>query len=135
METEHLGTPFSPNQSDLLGNFLENYQSPLQESININHTVDAPEFLAGRVRLPFLSQRFGGRQGGPPCKDQGRDSPTPQGRPTLDQAGVSPEDARGPLAQGIPALCLLVDAWFTSPKFCQAVKDLGLQIIGRLKRG
>jgi hypothetical protein len=38
------------------------------------------------------------------------------------------------LVQGIPALCLLVDAWFTSPKFCQAVKDLGLQIIGRLKR-
>jgi len=38
------------------------------------------------------------------------------------------------VAQGIPALCLLVDAWFTSPKFCQAVKDLGLQIIGRLKR-
>ena len=27
-----------------------------------------------------------------------------------------------------------MDAWFTSPKFCQAVKDLGLQIIGRLKR-
>lgn len=38
------------------------------------------------------------------------------------------------LARGIPAFCLLVDAWFTSPKFCQAVKDLGLQIIGRLKR-
>ena len=38
------------------------------------------------------------------------------------------------LSQGIPALCLLVDAWFTSPKFCQAVKDLDLQIIGRLKR-
>jgi hypothetical protein len=39
------------------------------------------------------------------------------------------------LAQGIPALYLLVDAWFTSPKFCQGVKDLGLQVIGRLKRG
>lgn len=38
------------------------------------------------------------------------------------------------LVQEIPALCLLVDAWFTSPKFCQAVTDLGLQIIGRLKR-
>ncbi len=38
------------------------------------------------------------------------------------------------LAQGIPALYLLVDAWFTSPKFCQGVKDLGLQVIGRLKR-
>lgn len=38
------------------------------------------------------------------------------------------------LAQGIPALCLLVDAWFTSPKFCLAVKELGLHIIGRLKR-
>jgi hypothetical protein len=38
------------------------------------------------------------------------------------------------LARGIPAFCLLVDAWFTSPKFCLAVKELGLQIIGRLKR-
>jgi hypothetical protein len=47
------------------------------------------------------------------------------------------------IAQGIPALCLLVDSWFTSPKFCQAVgqavKELNpkfkLDIIGRLKRG
>jgi hypothetical protein len=39
------------------------------------------------------------------------------------------------LVQGIPALYLLVDAWFTSPKFCQGVKDLGLHVIGRLKRG
>ena len=38
------------------------------------------------------------------------------------------------LAQGIPAFYLLVDAWFTSPKFCQGVRDLGLQVIGRLKR-
>jgi hypothetical protein len=38
------------------------------------------------------------------------------------------------LAQGIPALYLVVDAWFTSPKFCQGVKDLGLNVIGRLKR-
>jgi hypothetical protein len=46
------------------------------------------------------------------------------------------------LAQGLPALCLLVDAWFTSPKFCQAVKQavkelnpkLKFNIIGRLKR-
>ena len=38
------------------------------------------------------------------------------------------------LAQGLPALYLLVDAWFTSPKFCQAVKALGLHVIGRLKR-
>ncbi len=38
------------------------------------------------------------------------------------------------LTQGIPALYLLVDAWFTSPKFCQGVKDLGLNVIGRLKR-
>jgi hypothetical protein len=41
---------------------------------------------------------------------------------------------RQALAQGIPALYLLVDAWFTSPKFCQGVKDLGLHVIGRLKR-
>jgi len=38
------------------------------------------------------------------------------------------------LAQGIPALYLVVDAWFTSPKFCQGVKDLGPNVIGRLKR-
>lgn len=38
------------------------------------------------------------------------------------------------LAQGIPALYLLVDAWFPSPKFCQEVKNLGLHVIGRLKR-
>lgn len=46
------------------------------------------------------------------------------------------------LAQGIPSLCLLVDSWFTSPKFCQAVKQtvkdlnpkLKFNIIGRLKR-
>jgi len=47
------------------------------------------------------------------------------------------------LAQGISALCLLVDSWFTSPKFCQAVKqavkeldpELEFNIIGRLKAG
>jgi len=46
------------------------------------------------------------------------------------------------LAQGIPAFCLLVDSWFTSPKFCEAVKQavkelnpkLKFHIIGRLKR-
>ena len=38
------------------------------------------------------------------------------------------------LAQGISAPYLLVDAWFTSPKFCQDVKDLSLHVIGRLKR-
>jgi hypothetical protein len=38
------------------------------------------------------------------------------------------------LAQGIPAFYLLVDAWFTSPKFCQGVRALNLQVIGRLKR-
>jgi hypothetical protein len=37
------------------------------------------------------------------------------------------------LAPGIPALYLLVDAWFTSPKFAQRVHDLGLPVIGRLK--
>jgi hypothetical protein len=42
------------------------------------------------------------------------------------------------IAQGVPAFCLLVDSWFTSPKFCQAVKELNpelkLNMIGRLKR-
>jgi len=37
------------------------------------------------------------------------------------------------LAQGIKATWLLVDAWFTSPKFCAAVRELGLHVIGRLK--
>jgi hypothetical protein len=27
-----------------------------------------------------------------------------------------------------------VDAWFTSPTFCQEVKNLGLHVIGRLTR-
>jgi len=55
----------------------------------------------------------------------GRDLPKP---------GLALKMLKAALAQGIPALCLLVDAWFTSPKFCQAVQDLGLKIIGRLKR-
>lgn len=38
------------------------------------------------------------------------------------------------LAQGISAPYLLVAAWFTSPKFCQEVKNLGLHLIGRVKR-
>lgn len=38
------------------------------------------------------------------------------------------------VAHGIPALYLLVDAWFPSPKFCQEVNNLGLHVIGRLKR-
>jgi len=37
-------------------------------------------------------------------------------------------------AQGLPARYLLVDAWFTSPTFCRSVQDLGLEVIGRLKR-
>jgi hypothetical protein len=37
------------------------------------------------------------------------------------------------VAQGVKALYLLVDAWFTSPKFCKAVRELGLHVIGRLK--
>ena len=36
--------------------------------------------------------------------------------------------------QGIAALYLLVDAWFTSAKFFLAVRHLGLEAIGRLKR-
>jgi len=38
------------------------------------------------------------------------------------------------LAQSISAPYLLVDACFTSPKFCQDVKGLSLHVIGRLKR-
>jgi hypothetical protein len=37
------------------------------------------------------------------------------------------------LAKGIAASHVLVDAWFTSPKFFQAVRHLNLHAIGRLK--
>jgi DDE superfamily endonuclease len=52
----------------------------------------------------------------------------------LSKPALALKMLRTALAQGIPALYLLVDAWFTSPKFCQGVKDLGLHVIGRLKR-
>jgi hypothetical protein len=37
------------------------------------------------------------------------------------------------LAKGIAASHVLVDAWFTSPKFFQAVRELNLHAVGRLK--
>lgn len=52
----------------------------------------------------------------------------------LSKPALALKMLKAALAQGIPALHLLVDAWFTSPKFCQGVKDLGLHVIGRLKR-
>ena len=39
------------------------------------------------------------------------------------------------LTKGIAASHVLVDSWFTSPKFCQAVRELNLHAIGRLKNG
>jgi hypothetical protein len=39
------------------------------------------------------------------------------------------------LAKGIAASHVLVDAWFTSPKFFQGVRELNLHAIGRLKNG
>ncbi len=56
------------------------------------------------------------------------------GGPGVDETGPGPEAAQGRLGAGISAPYLLVDAWFPSPKFCQDVKNLGLQVIGRLKR-
>lgn len=52
----------------------------------------------------------------------------------LSKPALALKMLKAALAQGIPARYLLVDAWFTSPKFCQGVKDLGLHVIGRLKR-
>jgi hypothetical protein len=37
------------------------------------------------------------------------------------------------LAKGIPASSLLIDAWFTSPKFFKQAPEIGLHVIGRLK--
>jgi len=37
-------------------------------------------------------------------------------------------------AQGINAAYVLVDRWFTSPKFMQALRGLGLHALGRLKK-
>ena len=61
----------------------------------------------------------------------------------LEKPELALKMLKAAIAQGIPALCLLVDSWFTSPKFCQAVatavKELNpklrFNIIGRLKRG
>ena len=39
------------------------------------------------------------------------------------------------LAKGIVASHVLVDAWFTSPKFFQGVRHLNLHAVGRLKNG
>jgi len=60
----------------------------------------------------------------------------------LEKPALALKMLKAALAQGIPALYLLVDSWFTSPKFCQAVKKivkeldpkLKLNIIGRLKK-
>jgi len=53
---------------------------------------------------------------------------------TLTKPALALKMLKAALAQGISAPYLLVDAWFTSPKFCQDVKDLSLHVIGRLKR-
>jgi hypothetical protein len=52
----------------------------------------------------------------------------------LTKPALAVKMLKGALAQGFPAYYLSVDAWFTSPTFCRRVQDLGLQIIGRLKR-
>lgn len=52
----------------------------------------------------------------------------------LTKPALAVKMLKAALAQGFPASYLLVDAWFTSPTFCRNVQDLGLQIIGRLKR-
>ncbi|MEW6388177.1 MAG: transposase [Thermodesulfobacteriota bacterium] len=53
---------------------------------------------------------------------------------TLTKPALALKMLQKALAQGISATYLLVDAWFTSPKFCQDVKNLGLHVIGCLKR-
>ena len=52
----------------------------------------------------------------------------------LTKPALAVKMLKAAMAQGFPASYLLVDAWFTSPTFCRNVQDLGLQIIGRLKR-
>ena len=52
----------------------------------------------------------------------------------LSKPALARKLLKAALAQGLSAPYVLVDAWFTSPVFCQAVRDLGLHVIGRLKR-
>ena len=52
----------------------------------------------------------------------------------LTKPGLALKMLHAALRQGIPASYLLVDAWFTSPTLCPSVQDLGLEVIGRLKR-
>ncbi|MGC8817688.1 MAG: IS4 family transposase [Candidatus Hadarchaeum sp.] len=69
-----------------------------------------------------------------PVKTRGEVARRLQEARELTKPALALKMLKAALAQGIPALYLLVDAWFTSPTFCQEVKNLGLHVIGRLKR-
>jgi hypothetical protein len=69
-----------------------------------------------------------------PMKSRGEVARRLQEARELSKPALALKMLKKALAQGIPTLYLLVDAWFTSPKFCQGVQDLGLHVIGRLKR-
>jgi hypothetical protein len=70
-----------------------------------------------------------------PVKSRGEVARRLQEARELSKPALGLKLLRQALAQGLLALHVLVDAWFTSPAFCQGVKDLGLHAIGRLKRG
>jgi hypothetical protein len=54
---------------------------------------------------------------------------------TLTKIELAIKMLKEALAKGIVASHVLVDAWFTSPKFFQGVRHLNLHAVGRLKNG
>jgi hypothetical protein len=54
---------------------------------------------------------------------------------TLTKIELAIKMLKEALAKGIVASYVLVDAWFTSPKFFQCVRHLNLHAVGRLKNG
>lgn len=72
--------------------------------------------------------------GARPRKPRGSLSRRLKAAKDLAQPALALRMLKRALAQGFPALYLLVDAWFTTPKLCQEVRTLGLHLIGRLKR-
>lgn len=70
-----------------------------------------------------------------PVKSRGEVARRLQEARELSKPALGLKMLKAALARGISASYLLVDAWFTSPAFCRRVQELGLQVIGRLKRG
>jgi hypothetical protein len=54
---------------------------------------------------------------------------------TLTKIELAIKMLKEALAKGIVASHVLIDAWFTSPKFFQGVRHLNLHAVGRLKNG